>query len=339
MSVVSSSDATEVFDYASGLDAKYISYVPESIQKDLNDIWYPSYGAYIFQAPGDPMACGKNATHTFSCYDVVDAINRTTERVRGSCEFNAAVIDGVDMYVLGALMERVSGPVTTLTLASLFKYYFTVLKIRQDAFTEEVARAETEGHESKVNQDWLIEGDARADLFQENIPKRDLLAIAYVGSEMHLPLLRADREKVRAKEGTALRVRTLFESPRFRAYKTFVYDKSTKNCWNAVTWLKSRCKKLVHSLSIEHKDVLLDAIETYADSMRTSTTGSVISSAATVFAPKSVEGDRLITNLFKYHLPQVLDGELTDELKLCADRLESFLAEDGQRNRARNSKN
>jgi len=338
MSVVSASEVTEVFDYSSGLDAKYISYVPATLQKDLNEIWLPAYGAYIFQSPGDPMACGKNTTNTASCYDVVDCINQVTHKVRESGEFDNTVIDGVDMYVLGTLMERASGRVTTLTLASLMKYYFTVLKIRQDAFVEEAARADTEGYDSKVNLDWLLEGDPRIELFQENIPKRMLLSISYVGSEMHIPLLRADREKVQAKDGTALRLRTLFESPRFRSYKSFVYDKSTKSCWNAVTWLKSRCKKLVYSLNIAKKDELIDAIETYTDSMRTSTTGSVISSSATVFAPKSVEGDRLITNLFKYHLPQVLDGELTEEVKACVDRLDSFLSEDGQRGRVRNSK-
>jgi len=335
MSNVSSSEVRVSFDYASSLNTEFITYVPSKLENDVRILWPAAYGAYVFQAAGDPTQCTVGPDETYNTYEVMDVISDVMVQVRASKFFSAMVTDGIDMYILASLSARVQGEATKLTVASLLKYMFTVLQIRQDAYNEYESRLSSNVDGPKANVDWLLENDPRNSMFQDRMTKRELLALGYIGSELHQPLLKADREQVDLKHDFRTRMWRLFESPRFKAYKSFVYDKSSSGTWNASSWLKAKAIKVIMTSPVVNKSDMIQVIHTYSDSMRTSTTGSVISSPSTVFAPKNVEGDRLITNLFKYHLPQVLDGEYSEEVKICIDHLEKFLQAGARRQAVR----
>jgi len=322
------------FNYLTDLDSKYIDHVPEEFRATITELWPINYGAYIFQDPADPSLYGSNSS---KCYSAKQVIRLLEHMARNVCNIDSLDSDSAsfaELSVLGEAFTRLADLNTIYTVSSLLKYYFMVVKMRTDAkssYDKDELR-ETKNYDSN----WMLPDDVRIALLQESFSDRKIKALKFVGNEMHHPILDEDFAKVSHDDSVDGRLAKLFQSPRYRAFYEFYYMKSEKGNVDSVTWLTRKAHNLVSAVIKEHgqhvsSEEVKSAIDVYTASMRTSTTGCVLKTETSLYAPKSVEGDRLLTNLFKHHLKQILKQNTHDFLNACLMYIPTFI-ERGKRN-------
>jgi len=277
------------------------------------EIWDKAYGAWIFQAEGDANVSGTRVAEGHSALDVSEYVSTVIAELKKRGAFNHpdVVYTHMEPYALATVMSR-SGPLmTSLTVASLMKYIYMVLQIRDDYYG--VNQLSWVEGMPVLNQDWLYDTDLPILLFQENFQDRDLAMLRYLGSELHMPLTPERADELKPTDSPAERFAFISSFSRFRAYKTFVYDRSEKVPHTSESWLRSRALRFVRyvgsSISPDQHYALTQCVSLYTASMRTSTTGAVLGSVGSVFAPKSIEADRLLTNLFTHHIRQLTIGD------------------------------
>jgi len=298
-----------------------IASIPDKIVGEFTDLMGKPYGAYIVQNPNDPTVCGSS-----EYIDIYEASEMVMKCINlGSKFYGDADPTSIITYMMAQVSIRLGPRNNKYSVASLLKYYFTVMEIKEAAKTlvsEDTSQVD-------LNMDGLPMSHELNDAYWDSISERDRAALAYMGSDIYSPHLVDDRIQLNTDASPVERIHTLFASPKYRAYKSFVYDKSEKSQANSVRWLKARALRLL-DFSVKQgappsgKVEIEAGIDLYTDSMKTSTTGATLGCSQAVFSPKSVEATRLLTNLFTHHLPQMFESPDNELLKACAEKVGEF---------------
>jgi len=299
--------------------AEILSCVNPRIQSRLAMLMDYKVGAYICQNPTSPAVCGANRANCYTIQDVVGYIEEAEDKVMACGLYHPEAVKGVSLYVMGQAHFRLAHRNTDIAVASLLKYYFVILAVRDFARTRSLGLDKIAA--AQLNVDWLYEEDDMHTLFWENIVGRTAQAIKYVGCDL-LPLP-GDKENTIDD-----RLLDLSKTSEYKSYFTYVYSKSEHRNFCTLGWVVSKANQIIHAVVETRPDLkdkgtaLTEAVDCCAPSMRTSTTGATLHNRFSVFAPKAVEGDRLLSNLFKYHMPSRTTG-LTDLLELCEAQVQS----------------
>jgi len=272
------------------------------------------YGAFIYQRVDDPSISGPNAEYAISISDAILIINEASETM--SSAFTNEVSMGVKELALAEAVQRFQPYNSTLTVSSMLLYIYDVLLVREDTFKDTIGDATL-----KVLPNYMNKDDMRNCFFATSFRQKDIKALKYLGNEIHQPSLKVDIDLVNADHGPLARISCLMNSKRHYAYNKYYY--SAEKQGSSVDFVVTRALQVLKKYQVKdtNEDIigeLSHAVEVYAPSMRTSTTGSILKCEDAVFSPKEIELGRLVSNLFKFHLPKFLDEKFKDLLDKCS---------------------
>jgi len=325
---------------------EFVECVPEELRSTVSALIATNYGFYICQSEGDPTLYTMNDHDASICnsFNLRVVLKSIHHKLLENEVYTKEVLSGVLLRVACDAIERLERDNTILSVSSVVAYYYLLLQIRESCFglkDELVA--------GTFNEDYVPFDSPVMDLYWDRLTYAEHTTLKMMGFEIHEPLLSGDRVRTLAEHDIKERMQTMFLSPRYKAYKTFVFDRTCSDDdenytpVNSVEWVRRRAHRLLRfsvsngapSASVRSVE---KAIDCYTASMRTSTTGAILSSPHAVFAPKSIEGARLVKNLFEHHLRHLMEEEAIPLLEACASSSADFEVSNSNAHRGKDTK-
>jgi len=308
---------------------KLIALLPENLKLTTMHLSKSVYGAYLCQAENEPDTYS-DMHDLYTMHDVYKMLRDFENNLYKEEALDREVIDGLDTYIYAHSWERCQALTTVENVSSLFTYYIMLLLMRQIGKQAYDALSEDETGTPPV--DWTPNDSPFQSLYWESLHFREQKALQYVGLDIHHYSDPAVQTELVSKETVQERLDVLFNTPKYKSYKTFVFDKSLTKALDSVGWLKSKAKRLIkytvdQGASPSSVAALKICVDLYTASMRTSTTGAMLGSSRSVFSPKPIEGTRLLRNLFEHHIQhcvQVCTKDMIDLMDAAVKNVDKF---------------
>jgi len=299
----------------------FLHHVPQDLYDVYAALLKEPFGPYICQRASDALLYTESQKYTPS--DISRILMTFADGLSQDHRLGDWAAAGHPaQLVLDVMVDchsRLQALNTPIVAASVLVYYSLLISIR--CYTHQPG--------STIHPEANIDGVGPDDdlnwFYWDSFALRDQHALRYVGTKIYTLHLCDGACPVDA-------LALLFKTKEFSRYGTNLYDKSEKKTLNTVTWLTTKAIALIKAVEKESTGTdpgiwasLITAVKVLTPSMSSSTTGAELCCEGAVFIPKEVEGQRLLSNLFRYHLAYNCAPEHQPAIQACADRAPSFM--------------